>query len=341
MFHRVVARLLVAAVAVISAAPAFAQTADLAVTLTIAGEDAAATKGFAIGGTKTFTAKIENPSSTLVTEFTLDATLAAALKVASVTGCTPVTPDNAFPCNVKPKGFQASGTTPGSVEVTFDVEYVQPKTLPTACPVAADTYAVTVTVAGAKSGNTAVPDAVPANDSATASTFLRPFADLEVTALEGPGSAGEGETIKYVTHVANNGPCAATNVRATLNPSGSLSFVDVSAECTNGAAAFAKKNRCELGTVAVGAAVSFTATYSVGSFPKTQTGAAIPTDVTVASLLSADETVAAVDDPNAKNDSQSTQASVSLNNGGCSTGGAGTLLALLPLAALRFRRRAK
>jgi len=86
----------------------------------------------------------------------------------------------------------------------------------------------------------------------------------------------------------------------------------------------------------------------VATFPKSIIKAAIPVDVDIVSrtrsaavgppVVTADP---ATDDPNGDNNTAATQATVDLsaNDKGCSTGGAGTLLGLLSLAALRFGRR--
>jgi uncharacterized repeat protein (TIGR01451 family)/MYXO-CTERM domain-containing protein len=334
---RVFARLLAAAGAMIVAGPVLAQTADLGVAVTIADEADVATKGFPIGGTKTFQIVVTNPDPTLVTSFTLNATLDTNLKVSAVTGCdAPAGATTAFPCTVTlpAPGFQSGAT----VEVDVDIEFPVSKA-PATCPVNTTLYAASFTASGAKSGTATVTDGNAANDTASASTYLRPFADLEAVALDGPTDVSEGQTVQYTAHVTNHGPCDATHVRATVEPPATLVFAgEVGAACTNGAAGFEPRNRCELGTVANGASTSFTASYTVQTFPKSVTHAALPIDFFLASR-STGATVAAVDDPNPDNDAAATQATVKLNNGGCSTGGAGTLFGLLSLVALRLRRR--
>lgn len=337
---RVFARLLAAAGAVILAGPVLAQTADLSVAVSISGEADVATKGFPIGGTKTFKVVVTNPDPTLVTSFTVNATLDAPLKVSAVTGCDPASATApAFPCTVTvpAPGFQSGATQTIDVDIEFPLTAA-----PATCPPTTTLYSATFTASGAKSGDAAVTDPNAANNTDIAppsGTYLREFADLEAVALDGPTDVSEGQTVQYTAHVTNHGPCAATLVRATVEPPATLAFAgEVGAACTNGATGFAPRNRCELGTIANGASTSFTASYTVQTFPKSVTHAAIPIDFFLASR-STGATVAAVDDPNPDNDTATTQATVKLNNGGCSTGGAGTLFGLLSLVALRLRRR--
>jgi len=99
--------------------------------------------------------------------------------------------------------------------------------------------------------------------------------------------------------------------------------------------------RCELATLDPAETATVTASYSVGGFGNEMTHTAVATDVSIASRTVT--TVPKADDPDAGNNSDGTVATVDLdskNGGGCSTGGAGTLLGgLAALLALRLRRR--
>jgi len=259
-----------------------------------------------------------------------------------VTGCDPVTTDVPFPCTVS--GVLLSG---GEASVTVDVSYTAPDPLSpgtATCPNGAVDVTSSVTVSKPMQGTATVTDPDAGNDTAAAGSTLRNWADLEVVSVDGPANASEGQTITYTAVVRNNGPCPAPNVRVTLGPSAILTYVDgtVSATCTNGDAAFAEANECELETVAPAASVTVSADYAVGTYPDEMISATIPVDFSIVSRTVTGPSLSlGADDPNGENDGLGTSARVDLSgNEGCSTGGAGTLLGgLLALAASRLGRR--
>lgn len=354
---REIARLLAAAVLLASmSTPALAQTADLGVALALVGDDEPADAGFTLGGVETYEVTVTSAvGATHVTEFTLGATLGAGLElVAAPAGCEPVDtvdPIDDFPCVVTLDPPLLSGE---ERTLTIDVSYALPpdadpvkagRQLPTAasaCPNGAVTATSSVTVSNLKQGTTAVTD--PTANSASVAATLRNWTDLEVVSVEGPANVSEGQTVTYTAQVKNNGPCPAPNVRVTLGPAGSLTYVEgsVSASCDNGDAGFAPRNRCELGTLAKDEVATVSADYTVQGFAREVTAAAVPVDVSIASRTVTTPALSlGADDPAEDNNSDDTSAPIDLSdNEGCSTGGAGTLVGgLLALAALRLRRR--
>jgi len=165
--------------------------------------------------------------------------------------------------------------------------------------------------------------------AATAVPAFGQTADLEVVSVNVPGNASEGQQLTYDVQVRNNGPGAPTDVFVDFVPPATVSFVSASG-CPNDAT-FGDDAGCDIGPLASGATLSFSAVYQVKSFPNDIIRASIP--VTVA--ISATGT-----DPNPDNNEAAVETRVDLSdNDGCSTGGAGTLFGLLSLVALRLGRR--
>jgi uncharacterized repeat protein (TIGR01451 family)/MYXO-CTERM domain-containing protein len=200
-----------------------------------------------------------------------------------------------------------------------------------------------------KQGSTVVTND-PAGDSFTHTGKLRNWADLRITATTGPESTGQGQRHTYTATVENLGPCPATDVWVAFGNSTGLTYVDgsQSASCVNGntnadETGFAETGACELGDLAKGQSATAGADFTVNTFPSDVTYS----DVTVAFEATSEvqgsgaTAIPATDDPNADNSAAGQAAPVDLSgNKGCSTGGAGGLLAgLLALAGLRLRRR--
>lgn len=350
-------RLAAAAGAVFLAAPAFGQTADVSATLALNGEAAVKTAGLTLGGSETYVITVHNAGPSHVTSFTVDAAFTppaapynGAISIDSVTpagasgGCVPTTVVTApaipppFPCLVTLDAPLISGT---STTVEIAVTVPVPTPLPTAatdCPTAATTVHATASVPQVLQGTLDVDPNYADNTATPLDTKIRPFADLSVTSLTGPSNVSEGQAITYTEVVNNAGPCDAPNVFVDFFPPATLTFVSATG-CDNNAT-FGSDAGCDFSTSGfpIGSK-TFTADFTVNTFPKSIIKAAIPVDTDIASYASA--TVAAADDPHMSNNAASTSATVDLskNDTGCSTGGAGTLLALLPLGALRFRRR--
>jgi len=114
-------------------------------------------------------------------------------------------------------------------------------------------------------------DAVPANDSASVTTPILPAqVDLVVTKT-GPATIVAGQDITYAITVNNNGPNAAGGVVLSDPAPANLTFKSI----TGGGCATLP---CTIGTVAVGANLPITATFTVspdytggGSFTNTAT----------------------------------------------------------------------
>ena len=313
-------RSLAAAGTLLLAAPAFAQNADLSVALSLDGDFDTSTPpkatpntaGFKLGSEETYTVTVTNTSTLIVTEFTLNATLDPALKSVSVTDCKPTgtgTSPPPFPCT-----WTGSPIAAGKdATITIAATYPAPDPLAPAtatCPTGADAVTVTssVTVSNPKQDTTALTDPTASNDTASVSSHLRPWADLEVVSVDGPANANQGQTITYSATVKNNGPCLAPNVRFTFGPDGTLSYVSSTTGCTS-------NGRCELGDLAKGDTKTVSADYSVTTWPKEVFKAAVSmTGDVVSRNVSTATNPVATDDPNSDNDSGSTSATVDLSS---------------------------
>ncbi len=98
-------------------------------------------------------------------------------------------------------------------------------------------------------------DPNPSDNTSSASVPLSPLADLAVVKT-GPASAFSGSTVVFTVAVTNLGPSNAANVIvADPTPSG-LAFVSNTGACTTA-------YPCSLGSVAAGATLTITTTYTV------------------------------------------------------------------------------
>jgi len=153
-------------------------------------------------------------------------------------------------------GGAACGATSGTGSTLTDSP-----TLPAGGAV---TYTVTATVSPSATGtlsNTATVTAPPTifdpnlgNNSATDAEPLTRVADLALTKL-GPGRVERGAALTYTFTVANAGPSDAAVTLTDPTPPG-LAFAAADSPC---AAGFP----CNLGTIAAGASLTFTATWTV------------------------------------------------------------------------------
>lgn len=99
------------------------------------------------------------------------------------------------------------------------------------------------------------PDPNPANNSS--SVQVTPIASADLSLVKtGPASVVAGQQVAYSLAVTNSGPSDAANVSLDDPTPAGLTFVSASAPC---AAGFP----CDLGTVAAGATVTVTVTFSV------------------------------------------------------------------------------
>jgi uncharacterized repeat protein (TIGR01451 family) len=331
-------RLITAAGTVLLAAPVLAQTADLAVTISATGT-------LPVGGAKTYTVTATNNGPNYIDQFTMNVTFAppsgtysAPVKIGAVTGgCVPVTTGTPFPCVVKPAAPMGTGAKVTlTIAATVPMPTPQP-TLAADCPVTGTTT-VTATAFADPSLifqlGAPVTDPTPANNTATVTNSLRKFTDLALSPLLAPATTTEGGTVNYSQFVTNYGPCDATSPFVDFTPPASITFVSATGCLNNGT--FSTDAGCTLGTIAVGASTPpYTATYKVITFPKEITSAAIPVSTDVIWAV----TVLNVA-PHTSLTSVSTAVDLSSGHGGCSTGGAGTLVAgLVSLLALRLGRR--
>ena len=112
------------------------------------------------------------------------------------------------------------------------------------------------------------PDAVPANNSATATTAVAAAADLTTT-VAGPATAVPGNAVTYAVATTNNGPAAATNAVTTLQLAAGLTTVSVpngSYDSTSGLVTFTT-----LATLASGASTTNSVTFMMPSAASGQT----------------------------------------------------------------------
>lgn len=135
-------------------------------------------------------------------------------------------------------------------------------------PLASGVFTLTVklgaaVLSGTLVSNTATvssptPDPTPGNNSSTATGTADPSADLSVVKT-GPATAVPGgPNAVFTTIVTNNGPSDAQAVLVTDPTPASLGFVSATAPCAGGFP-------CPLGTVAAGASVTITSTYTIPS----------------------------------------------------------------------------
>jgi uncharacterized repeat protein (TIGR01451 family)/MYXO-CTERM domain-containing protein len=224
------------------------------------------------------------------------------------------------------------------VTVTFAATVPMPTPQPTLaadCPNATVTVTAFADPAKISQLGSPVTDPVPGNNTATVTPAIRQFTDLALSPIIAPAIVAEGGTVTYSQFVTNYGPCPATGPFVDFTPPASINFVSPATGCLNNGT-FDKDAGCTLGTVGVGASTpAYTATYKVITFPKEITGAAIPVSTDV--IWDVDVRNVA---PHTSLTSVSTAVDLSSGHGGCSTGGAGTLLAgLVSLVALRLGRR--
>jgi uncharacterized repeat protein (TIGR01451 family) len=330
-------RLITAAGTVLLAAPVLAQTADLEVKIS-----PSSTSLIPVGAAKTYTVTATNLGPNYIDQFQLNVTLtppasgtySAPIGIDAVSSiCVPVTPKIPFPCLVKTAAMGVGAKVTVSFAATVPMPKPQP-TLAADCPNATVTVTAFADPAKISQLGTPVSDPVPANNTATVTPAIKQFTDLALSTLLAPAIVAEGGTVAYSQFVTNYGPCPATAPFVDFTPPASITFVSASGCLNNGT--FDKDAGCSLGTVAVGASTPpYTATYKVITFPKEITGAAIPVSTDV--IWDFD-----VKNVTGHNSLTSATTAVDLSNGhgGCSTGGAGTLLAgLVSLVALRLGRR--
>lgn len=304
----------------LTAAPALAQTADVALAL-----DEKAPARIVLGGTESYTYKVTNIGPSSAQGVALTITVPSTATIAAATGCTlgkpaTATPDT-YPCEI---GEISDISGSNVVNITFSVNYTIPKELPTTCPAATDTLGpITVAVA------TETTDPNAANNAPiTLNTQVDAWTDLGV-AVSAQSAASVGDDIAYEVTVVNNGPCPATRVvvKDKLGATNtSLEFQSSAGDCT--ADPFAEG--CKWETLAAGESKRFVSTYKGGPQPASLT----QTKLVLSLNVSADQK-----DLVSKNDASAAGPVVKISTGGCSSAGMGEPFGLLGVVALLGRRR--
>ncbi len=157
----------------------------------------------------------------------------------------------AFVDGVAPDGIWTLDLAAGAA-ATLTITLTVDETTATGVDVIADTATVTGTGGGEILINTG-------DDSATAATSVTAESDLTITKIDDQDPVDAGASLQYTIEVSNNGPSDATGVVVTdVLPAGVV--FDTSSGCSedpNGVPT------CSLGTVAVGATVSYTIDVTV------------------------------------------------------------------------------
>ena len=155
-------------------------------------------------------------------------------------------------------------------------------------------YFATDTNTASVQGNEADPST--ANDTATASTTVKPAADLAVTKADSPDPVTAGQNLTYTITVNNNGPSAAANAALNYAVPANTTFQSLTApaswSCTTPAVDGTGPVHCGAASLASGATASFTLAVKVN------TGTAAGTTITNAATASS-----ATTDPNSAKDS--------------------------------------
>ena len=294
------------------ATPALSQpVADLSVTLT-GPNQAVPPVGITFGGTATYIVVVTNAGPSNATAVQLNATLPAGTKLSSIgSNCPSVNNDGKFPCSL---GTIDDGAT---VNVNFVISLSVPSPYPTVCPTATSLGNTSVVVS-----STSI-DPTPADNSASVTNTVRPYADMAVT-LTGPSSANQGDTVTYQAVVTNKGPCPAAGVSLRSTASAGIVFQSNSGDCSS-------QFPCALGTMNPGDTRNITSIFMIDKMPKELVKTGDPNGVNVRS---------STDDPISSNNSAGVTTIVT-NDYGCSATGNSPIAAicLILLVVFVFNRR--
>jgi hypothetical protein len=319
MYLRSITRLMAVAGTVLlagAASPAFGQ-ADVTVAIT-------GPTGVNVGATNDYTVVISNGAAAAgATNVTLTMTLPAALTDPSFAGCVVSSPATPNVCTIATLAAGASAT------VTVSAMYEVPDPYPTTCPTTETIGAVTASVE-AENDTTAATATV-------ATTPINPFADVTVALTPPVTDINSGQTVTIHGVVTNNGPCVADAVAAEFVYPTALGFNSA----TEGTPAFCAAPvtideafadfGCDMGDLVAGESRTFDATFTLAQLPSDLLRGNYP----LAASVAATDMYDPLPDNNAGRADNRYDEDVS----GCSTGGAGTLVGLLSLLALRFGRR--
>ena len=177
-----------------------------------------------LGTTVTYTLNVSNRGPSTGVDVILTDTLPGGVSFVSVSaGCGEV--GGIVTCNL---GTLGSGD---SANVSIVVR-----------PTAVNTITNTATV------TSGVADPRPEDNTATETTRVSPAADLSVSKADSPDPVQLGDDLTYTITVANRGPSTATGVTLTDTLPAGVTFVSVSAGCTEAQGTVT----CTLGTVASG-----------------------------------------------------------------------------------------
>ena len=141
---------------------------------------------------------------------------------------------------------------PSGAAATLTITLTASETTATGVDVIADTATITGTSGGETLINTG-------DDSATAATSVTSESDLTITKIDDQDPVDAGASLQYTIEVTNNGPSDATGVVVTDTLPAGVVF-DSSTGCSEDPSGVPI---CSLGTVAVGATVSYTIDVTV------------------------------------------------------------------------------
>jgi uncharacterized protein (TIGR03382 family) len=333
--HSKILATVVGALAALVSPPAYGQ-ADLSLTVTPPMySDGTTPYGIPYGKPKNFKVTVENTGTATGSGAQLtEVTLPDGLELEGVTGCEP--PEGAespIPCTIPDIAAGESATVKVAIQAKL------PAALPETCPDPV-TYTVSATVTY---------DSDTLEASADADT--RPFLSLK-SVIEGPSTAGPGDSLHYDVTVTNQGPCPAldlyvdyipfvepnTGVTGLLESWSTDQDPPINDPTIDGYAEYA------YGPLDVGESVSLGVDVKLGSMTKDIANTTLDQEVYAYSVDAAgmDEET----DPGAPVDGEWTPMNdtifhlrVSHKATGCNTGGGEGLLGLALLGLLGLRRR--
>jgi len=153
-----------------------------------------------------------------------------------------------------PTGVDFVSASPGCAElnrvVTCDLGTLVGG--PTVVNVVVRPTVVNPALANTATVTTSSADGIPTNNSSTATTDVRPPADVSVAMTVDASQASVGQTIGYTVAVANHGPGPAQSVVTTDPLSADVDFVSASPGCVASAGVVT----CDFGTLPLGASAS-------------------------------------------------------------------------------------
>jgi uncharacterized repeat protein (TIGR01451 family) len=160
------------------------------------------------------------------------------------------------------------------------------------------------TISNTAGASTDTADPKGPNNSSTATTTVKPTADLALTKSDSPDPVTAGSNLTYTIGLSNNGPSPASDVNLSDDVPSGTGFVSMSAaagfSCTTPAAGAGGKVTCSSSSMASGASGSFTLVVHVA--PSLPSGTTLSNTATVSATES---------DPNPGNESATSSTTVS------------------------------